>query len=141
MGVVRTIGKTALAAGAVYGTWAALRGAERREQNASLGKGKRFLLLGSGFAGAAVAQELAGLLHGQDNGEILLIDMDNYLLFTPMLTEAAGGAVEPQHIVSPTRRMHRRVSFVQGCVTGIDLENKTVAVRAGAAAPPTSERN
>lgn len=132
MGALRTLGKTALAAGAVYGTWTALREAEQREQNAALGQGKRFLVLGSGFAGAAVAQELARLLPGECNGEILLVDMDNYLLFTPMLTEAAGGDVEPRHIVSPARRMHRRVDFVQGRVTDIDLEKKTVTVQAGA---------
>ena len=129
---VRTVGRTALAAAAVYGTWALLRRAEEREQNAAVGQGKRFLVLGCGFAGTAVAQELARLLPGADNGEILLIDTDNYLLFTPMLTEAAGGELDPRHIVSPVRRMNARVSFVQGRITAIDLATRTVQVQAGA---------
>ncbi len=129
---VRTVGRTALAAAAVYGTWAVLRRAEEREQNASVAQGKRFLVLGSGFAGTAVAEELARLLPGADNGEILLIDTNNYLLFTPMLTEAAGGELDPRHIVSPVRRMNARVNFVQGRITAIDLVTRTVQVQAGA---------
>lgn len=129
---LRTVGRTALAGAAVYGTWAALRRSEEREQNKALGRGQRFIVLGSGFAGAAVAQELARLLPGADNGEILLIDTDNYLLFTPMLTEAAGGELDPRHIVSPIRRMSPRLTFVQGRVTAIDLQTRTVQVQAGA---------
>ncbi len=127
----RTILDTGLAASAVYATWAALRRAEVREQNTGIGRGKRFLVLGSGFAGAAVAQELGRLLPGSDNGEILLVDADNYLLFTPMLTEAAGGELDPRHIVSPARTMHSRVNFVQGRITNIDLANKSVEVETG----------
>ncbi len=127
----KTLANTGLALGAVYGAWTVLRHAERREQNADLGKGKRFLVLGSGFAGSSAAQELARLLPEADNGEITLIDANNFLLFTPMLTEAAGGDINPQHIVSPARAFSRRINFVQGHVTGIDLKNKTVDVETG----------
>ncbi len=129
---IRTVGRTTLAAAAVYGAWLVLRRTEQREQNKSLGDGKRFLVLGSGFAGTAVAQELARLLPDAGNGEILLIDADNYLLFTPMLTEAAGGELNPRHIVSPVRRMSKRINFVQGRITAIDLSARTVQVQAGA---------
>lgn len=108
----------------LYTVWWALRRLEQRSANAALGRGKRFLILGGGFAGAAVAGELARLLPGADNGEITLVDRDNYLLFTPMLTEAAGGELETRHIVSPLRSLEPRVRFVQGCITSIDLEAK-----------------
>lgn len=108
----------------LYTIWSALRRLEQRSVNATLGRGKRFLILGGGFAGAAVAGELARLLPGADNGEITLVDQDNYLLFTPMLTEAAGGELETRHIVSPLRFLAPRVRFVQGCVTSIDLQAK-----------------
>ena len=108
----------------LYTVWSALRRLEQRSANAALGRGKRFLILGGGFAGAAVAGELARLLPGADNGEITLVDQDNYLLFTPMLTEAAGGELETRHIVSPLRSLAPRVRFIQGCVTSIDLQAK-----------------
>lgn len=132
---LRTFSRSAVqagaAAGAVYGLWAGLRRMEERTQNADLGKGQRFLILGGGFAGAAVAQELARLLPGEDNGEIILIDEDNYLLFTPMLTEAAGGELATWEIVSPARLLDRRVQFMQGRATKIDLTAKSVDIETG----------
>ncbi len=140
MGFAKIAGQSGLAAAATYGAWLALRRAEEREQNRGLLKGKRVLILGDGFAGMGVAQELARLLPGDGDGEILLIDMDNYLLFTPMLTEAAGGDIQQAHIVSPARKLHHRVSFVQGRVTGIDLQAKRVTVQAGPAGLDTAEK-
>ncbi len=115
----------------VYTVWSTLRRMEERTANAALGRGKRFLILGGGFAGAAVAQELARLLPDANNGEISLIDEDNYLLFTPMLTEAAGGGLETRHIVSPLRVLEPRVRFIQGRITAINLRDKSVDVETG----------
>ena len=129
--VSRSLVQAGASAGAVYGLWAVLRRMEERTQNADLGKGKRFVILGGGFGGAAVAQELARLLPGKDNGEIFLIDEDNYLLFTPMLTEAAGGELEPWEIVSPSRLLDPRVTFIQGRATKIDLVAKNVDLELG----------
>lgn len=104
--------KAGVTVGAVYATWATLRRLEEKTANAALGKGKRFIILGGGFAGVAAAKVLGRLLPGDDNGEILLIDEDNYLLFTPMLTEAAGGELNTRDIVSPTRSLGGRIRFV-----------------------------
>lgn len=119
------------ASGAVYATWKLLTRLEERAENAHVGEGKRIVILGGGFAGVAVAQELARLLPGEENGEILLIDEDNYLLFTPMLTEAAGGELQTRDIVSPARSLHPRIRFVQGRITKIDLPGKSVTLEAG----------
>lgn len=127
----RSVVRVGAAAGAVYGMLQLLRRLEERAANAHLGEGKRFLILGGGFAGTAVAQELARLLPGESNGEICLIDEDNYLLFTPMLTEAAGGELQTGDIVSPMRSLDRRIRFVQGHLTKIDLEGKSVTLQAG----------
>ncbi len=130
--VPRTLLSAGAALASVYAARAILKRAEERERNAGVAAGKRFLVLGGGFAGTAVAQELARLLHGEANGEITLIDADNYLLFTPMLTEAAGGAVEPRHIVSPMRSLSQRVTFVQGEIKSIDIASRSVKVETGA---------
>ncbi len=129
--ITSTVLQFSAAVGSVYAARAVLKRAEQREANRHVGSGKKILVLGGGFAGAEVAQKLAHLLHGENNGEIILIDADNYLLFTPMLTEAAGGSIDPRHIVSPLRSMHDRVSFVQGRITSIDLEKKSVEVDTG----------
>ena len=64
-------------------------------KNRGLAKGKRLLILGGGFAGVEACRELEHLLPGDDNGEIVLVNRTEYLLFTPMLTEAVGADVEP----------------------------------------------
>src|SRR6185312_7322873 len=53
---------------------------------------------------------------------------NNYLLFTPMLTEVAGGELDPQHIVVSPHRLSRRIAFEQARVQGIDLAQKAVTV-------------
>lgn len=117
----------------VYALWSTLRRTEERAVNANLAQGKRILVLGGGFAGTGVAQELARLLPAPATGEIILIDEDNYLLFTPMLTEAAGGELETRHIVSSLRTMEPRIRFVQGRILSVDLANRQVEIETGAA--------
>ncbi len=95
-------------------------------RNHGLAKGKVFVVVGAGFAGLSVASALAKLLPGADNGEIILIDEDRFLLFTPMLTEVAGGEVEARHIIHRLDQVSNRIQFVHGKVTGIDLASKTV---------------
>lgn len=97
-------------------------------RNHGLAKGKLFVVVGAGFAGLSVATELAKLLPESDNGKILLIDEDRFLLFTPMLTEVAGGEVEARHIVNPLHQVSKRIQFIHGTVTGIDIAGKTVDV-------------
>jgi NADH dehydrogenase len=113
-----------LAGGGVAGymaakTWQAIR-------NHQQGKGKVFVVVGAGFAGLSVASTLAKLLPGADNGEIILIDENRFLLFTPMLTEVAGGDIEARHIIHPLDQVSRRIQFVHGKVTEIDLASTTV---------------
>ena len=88
----------------------------------------RVVILGGGFGGRYAAERLAlRLPHGSS---ITLVDRNPFLLYTPMLTEAAGGAVRPQHIIAPSARL-RRVRFVQAEITGADLRAKTVSLSTG----------
>lgn len=89
------------------------------------------VILGGGFAGVGAARELARRLNKEDAARITLIDRHNYQLFTPMLTEVAGGEIEPSHTVSAIRRLSPRVTFVQGRVDHIALEGKRVTLVAG----------
>lgn len=94
------------------------------------GRGK-VVILGAGFGGVHVAQELARLLPEPYDAEIILVDRKNYFVFTPMLTEVVGGEVAPQHIVSSIRKLSPRVTFVEGRVDGVDVANKRVTLALG----------
>ena len=96
--------------------------------NRGIAKGKRFVILGGGFAGVEASRELERLLPEPDNGEIVLVNQTDYLLFTPMLTEAVGGEIEPHHIIVPLKSYTRRTKIVVGQVASIDLKNRMVSV-------------
>ena len=78
------------------------------------------LILGGGFAGGYVARLLG-------SGSTI-VSLENYMLYTPMLPEAASGTLEPRHTVVPLRQMCRRSELILGRVTGLDEERRTVAV-------------
>ena len=93
----------------------------------------KIVILGAGFAGAQCARELARKLPSHQDGCITLVDRHNYLLFTPMLTEVAGGQVDTRHIVAAIRRMSSRITFVEGRVDDVDLQQRQITLTVGEA--------
>jgi NADH:ubiquinone reductase (H+-translocating) len=75
------------------------------------------LVLGGGFAGASVARLL-----GRRGATIL--SPENFMLYTPLLPEAASGSLEPRHSVVPLRQMCPHASLVLGRVRSIDFERR-----------------
>lgn len=127
------ISKTkALAAGvaAAAGAWAA-RTWLRNRKNRGLARGRQIVVLGAGFAGMTVADELSKLLPAEDGPEICLVDRNNFLLFTPMLTEVAGGELDARHIVAAPRRLSSNVTFIQGDAQSIDLASRKLVLNTG----------
>src|SRR3954463_172307 len=80
------------------------------------------LVVGGGFAGAYVAKELG------DRGATI-VSKENFMLYTPLLPEAASGTLEPRHCVVPLREMCPHAELILGSVTALDLEAKTAAVK------------
>ena len=78
-------------------------------------------MVGGGFAGAYVARELGGR-------GATIVSKENFMLYTPLLPEAASGTLEPRHCVVPLRQMCPHAELILGSVTGLDLEAKTAAV-------------
>jgi len=116
-----------------YLGWKVFSGTAAIVRSMGRARGKIFVVIGAGFAGLAAACELARLLPDFDNGRILLIDKDNFLLFTPMLSEAAAGEIDARHIVHPVDHVSKRIQFVAATVTGIDIGRKVVRVSRGSA--------
>jgi NADH dehydrogenase len=56
---------------------------------------------------------------------VLLVAPENFLLFAPLLPEAASGTIEPRHAVIPLREMLRRTQLLVGNVTSIDVDART----------------
>ena len=79
------------------------------------------LVIGGGFAGGYVARLL-----GKRGATI--ISLENFMLYTPMLPEAASGTLEPRHTVVPLRQMCPHAELILGRVTGIDEEQRTAVV-------------
>ena len=79
------------------------------------------LVLGGGFAGAYVARELGA--HGAT-----IVSRENFMLYTPLLPEAASGTLEPRHCVVPLRAMCPHSELILGRATAIDVEAQTAAV-------------
>ncbi|MFB1482318.1 NAD(P)/FAD-dependent oxidoreductase [Corallococcus sp. RDP092CA] len=92
---------------------------------------KRVLILGGGFAGMYAALHLERRLGKRDDVEVTLVSRDNYFLFTPMLHEVAASDLNATAIVISLRKLLPHLTFVEGDVSGLDLEAKKVTVAHG----------
>jgi len=86
------------------------------------------VIAGGGFAGANTARELEKLLPRQSSRLILVNDV-NFLLYTPLLPEAAAGTLEPRHVVTPLREILHRTNLRLGVIEGHDRDNRQVTIR------------
>ncbi|HEV7178930.1 MAG TPA: NAD(P)/FAD-dependent oxidoreductase [Candidatus Baltobacteraceae bacterium] len=87
------------------------------------------VILGGGFAGFSAARELQRRRKRVRDLHVTLVDRNNFMLFTPMLPEAATGAVEVEHIVQAFRASLRAVQFELGEVADVDEDARRVHVR------------
>jgi NADH dehydrogenase len=79
------------------------------------------LVIGGGFAGAYVARLL-----GRRGATI--VSPENFMLYTPILPEAASGTLEPRHVVVPIRQMCRHAELLLGRATAVDTAARRVTV-------------
>ena len=65
------------------------------------------VILGGGFGGLTAARRLERKLPHQ-SATVTLVSDANFMLYTPLLPGAAGGTLEPRHVVVPLREQLRR---------------------------------
>ncbi len=87
---------------------------------------QRIVILGGGFAGATTALRLEKIFGRDSSVEIVLVDAENFSLFTPLLPEVPSGSIEAKHIVFPLRALLRHTVVRQAEVKEVDLEKRTV---------------
>jgi len=79
------------------------------------------LVVGGGFAGGYVARYLS-------RRGATIVSPENFMLFTPMLPEAASGMLEPRHTVVPLRMMCPHADLLLGSAVALDEQERTVEV-------------
>ncbi len=86
------------------------------------------VIAGGGFGGATAARELERLLPKQSTRLVLVNDV-NFMLYTPLLPEAAAGTLEPRHVVTPLREILNRTYLRLGAIDAHDPAARTVQLR------------
>jgi len=88
----------------------------------------RVLVVGGGYVGMYTA---LGLLKRVPPGslEVTVVAPESFMLYQPLLPEAASGNIEPRHVVIPLRRVLRRASIITGTLEGLEHGARTATVR------------
>ncbi len=89
---------------------------------------KRVVIVGGGFGGVYTARCLLRLINRRSDIEVVLINKQNYFLFSPMLHEVATGGLNRHNIVQPIREIlkQKNFRFMRCEVASIDAKKKIV---------------
>lgn len=93
----------------------------------------KVVIVGAGFGGLSCARALAN-----KSVDVLLLDKNNYHLFTPLLYQVASSLLDPSDIAYPIRAVFRdakNVRFQMATVTEIDLHAQLIRTKDGALIP------
>src|SRR5918998_354210 len=86
------------------------------------------LILGGGFGGLTAARRLERKLPAQA-AKVKLVNDVNFMLYTPLLPGAAGGTLEPRHVVVSLGEEVDRTDLRPGQGVGASPERDCVHVR------------
>lgn len=90
------------------------------------------LIVGGGFGGVFCGLELESHIKRAPKSsrkpKVVLVSEQNFLLFSPLLPEAASGTLEPRHCVTPIRQVLKQTQVVTGRVSSIDKDAKRVVL-------------
>lgn len=88
----------------------------------------RILVVGGGYVGMYTA---LGLLKRVPTGslDVTLVAPESFMLYQPLMPEAASGNIEPRHVVVPLRRVLRQATVVTGRLEALDHPARRAMVR------------
>ncbi|MGA5465522.1 NAD(P)/FAD-dependent oxidoreductase [Mycobacterium sp. NPDC050041] len=93
------------------------------------------VIVGSGFTGFECARQLTKILRkhhassdepGASSVDITIISPVDYMLYTPLLPDVAGGLVDARFVTIPLANALRGVKAVRGRVDSVDFDGRTV---------------
>jgi NADH:ubiquinone reductase (H+-translocating) len=85
------------------------------------------VIVGSGFTGFECARRLSRQLRRNDAAvEISIISPVDYMLYTPLLPDVAGGLVDARFVTVPLANTLHGVRAVRGRVDTVDFDGRTV---------------
>lgn len=87
----------------------------------------RIGLIGGGYVGLYCALELERELRPEE-AEVVLVSVENFMLYWPLLVEVGSGDLDPRHVAVPLRTLLRRTQVVTAEVTSIDPRERRVRV-------------
>ena len=79
------------------------------------------VIVGSGFTGFECARRLARRLRKSDV-DVTIISPVDYMLYTPLLPDVAGGVVDPRFVTIPLAGTLNGVRKIRGRVDSVDLD-------------------
>lgn len=85
---------------------------------------KNLVIVGGGFAGITLAQQLEHKLPA--GWKLTLVSQDNFITFNPLLPEVVGASILPGHVIAPHRQMIHCSHVCMAQVTEIDYQAKVV---------------
>lgn len=88
---------------------------------------KSVVIVGSGFAGFECARRLARIVRRHDAPvDVTMISPIDYMLYTPLLPDVAGGVVDARFVTIPLAGALKGVRAVRGYVDSVDFVGRTV---------------
>ncbi len=93
------------------------------------GRRPRVVIVGAGFGGLTAARALR-----HTPVDVLLVDANNYHLFTPLLYQVASSLLDPSQVAHPVRALIRPLhncEFKVARVTGADLNRQVLETDSG----------
>src|SRR5579859_538560 len=83
------------------------------------------VVVGSGFTGFECARRLARRLRRTDV-DVTIISPVDYMLYTPLLPDVAGGLVDARFVAIPLANTLRGVQQIRGRVDNVDFDGRIV---------------
>lgn len=103
---------------------------ESRHREDTKRQATSILIVGSGFAGFECARRLSKLLRRRrSDATVTLISPVDYLLYTPLLPDVAGGAIDPRFATVPLIDVLPGVRLFRAYVDSVDLSARSLRCR------------